>query len=89
MCLSVPAKIESIIDETAVCSVGGALYEANIQLLASEEVQVGDFVLLHAGFAIQKLCPEEAQATLELFESYKSFNRLLDEEEKRTAKRIV
>ena len=42
MCLSIPAKIEKINGETAVCSVGGSTYEANLMMLSVEELEPGD-----------------------------------------------
>ena len=59
MCLSIPSKIISIKDDMAEVSVGGTIFKAGIQLL--EDVNVGDYVLLHAGFAIQKINEEEAE----------------------------
>jgi hydrogenase expression/formation protein HypC len=64
MCLSIPARIVELQDETATVSVGGNRYTAGLQML--DDVDVGDYVLLHAGFAIQKISPEEAEQTLEL-----------------------
>jgi hydrogenase expression/formation protein HypC len=89
MCLSIPAKIETIEGDMAICSVGGATYEASIQMLDPNELAPGDYVLLHTGFAIQKISKEEAEASLALFEEYEAFNQMLDEEEKQTGKRIV
>jgi len=66
MCLAVPAKILEINDLAARVDVGGNVREANIALV--EGVEVGDYVLLHAGFAISKYDPEEARRTLELLE---------------------
>ena len=53
MCLSIPAKVESIDGDMALVSVGGSKYNASLQML--DDVQVGDFILLHTGFAIQKI----------------------------------
>ena len=64
MCLSVPAKILSIEGEKARVSLGGAEYNAALNLL--DNVKVGDYVLLHSGFAIQKIDEEEATETLRL-----------------------
>ncbi len=89
MCLSIPAKIESIDGEMARCSVGGASYQASLQMLDMEEIKTGDYVLLHTGFAIQKISREEAEETLKLFDEFESFNEALDEEERRSGKRIV
>ena len=61
MCLAVPSEIISLSDSMATVSVGGARREVSL-LLLPEEVQTGDFVLVHAGFAIQKF---EREAGLE------------------------
>jgi hydrogenase expression/formation protein HypC len=80
MCLSIPAKIESIEDNMAMVSVGGVTYKASLQLL--DDVSVGDFILLHTGFAIQKISPEEAEETLKIFSEFEDLNKQMDEEEK-------
>ncbi len=64
MCLSVPARIVSVDGEMAEVSVGGAIFRAGLQMV--ENVRVGDYVLLHAGFAIEKLNEEDALETLRL-----------------------
>lgn len=89
MCLSIPARVDSIENEMAVCTVGTSSYNASLELLMHEEVSVGDYVLIHTGFAIQKLDAEEAAATLKTFEEFKSLNNVMDEEEKNTKKRII
>ena len=89
MCLSIPAKVEKINGETARCSVGGSTYEANLQLLMHEQVREGDYVLIHTGFAIQKLDAEEAQASLDAFADFSALNLEMDEEEKELNKRLI
>ncbi len=89
MCLSIPARIEEIDGDTANCSVGTATYNASLHLISHEELKVGDYVLIHTGFAIQKLDEEEAIETLKTFEEFKSLNESLDQEEKETNQRIV
>lgn len=89
MCLSIPAKIESIDGDMAVCSVGGATYEASIELLDSATLSPGDYVLLHTGFALQKISQEEAEETLRLFDEFEQLNEALDQEEQRTGTRII
>jgi len=84
MCLSVPAKVLEIDGELATVSLGGTTYKASIQLL--ENVNVGDYVLVHTGFAISKLEEEEALETLKLFDEYEEFNKMLDEEEEKFRK---
>jgi len=64
MCLSVPAEIISIDGQMAKASVGGAIREISLQLV--EGTVVGDFVLLHTGYAIEKISHEEAQETVRL-----------------------
>jgi hydrogenase expression/formation protein HypC len=66
MCLSIPAKIVALDGDYATVSFGGNSYRAGLQLL--DDVQVGDYVLLHAGFAIQKLDRFEAEETLRLID---------------------
>jgi hydrogenase expression/formation protein HypC len=65
MCLSIPAKVVRIEGDTARVSIGGNEYTAGLQML--EDVEVGDYLLLHAGFAIQKISEKEAEETLQLF----------------------
>ncbi|RLD52321.1 MAG: hypothetical protein DRJ05_17525 [Bacteroidetes bacterium] len=87
MCLSIPAKVEKIENETATVSVGGTQYEASLQML--DDVHVGDYILMHTGFAIQKLDPEEAEESLKTFQEFEEMNKMMDEEEKETGERIV
>ncbi len=64
MCLGIPVKVLEIDGQTAVVEVGGA--RRDVSLLLLEDVRPGDWVILHAGFAIQKLDEEEAEKTLAL-----------------------
>jgi hydrogenase expression/formation protein HypC len=80
MCLSIPAKIDSIDGEMAMVSVGTVKYNASLQLL--DDVKVGDYILLHTGFAIQKISAEEAAETLRIFEEFEDLNKQMDEEER-------
>ena len=67
MCLAVPAQIIAITQDQAHATVelSGVLVEVSLALV--EDVRVGDYVLIHVGFALQKIDPEEAEATLALF----------------------
>ena len=65
MCLGVPMRVESIDGELAVCEIDGVRREASLMMV--DEVAVGDFVIIHAGFAIQKLDEEDAEETLRIF----------------------
>jgi hydrogenase expression/formation protein HypC len=64
VCLGVPAKIISVDGEMAKVEIGGIEYMASLQLLPSA-VQ-GDYVIIHAGFAIEKVDPAEAEETIRL-----------------------
>jgi hydrogenase expression/formation protein HypC len=65
MCLSIPARIVSIDGSMAKVSAGGAIFNAGLHMI--EDAQVGDYILLHAGFAIQKISEKEAAETIKLF----------------------
>ncbi|HIJ65968.1 MAG TPA: HypC/HybG/HupF family hydrogenase formation chaperone [Candidatus Hydrogenedentes bacterium] len=66
MCLAIPARVIEIDEGRARVEVFGNTREANLALV--EDVAIGDYVLVHAGFAIQKLEEEDAQETLQAFE---------------------
>lgn len=89
MCLSIPAKIEKIEGDLAICSVGESSYKASLQLLSGEEIKPGDYVLIHTGFAIQKLDQEEAEASLQAFDEFKKLNEEMDSEEKENNTQLI
>ncbi|MGD1060023.1 MAG: HypC/HybG/HupF family hydrogenase formation chaperone [Methanomassiliicoccales archaeon] len=65
MCLAIPGKIASIRDSIAVVDFGGVQRETNISLV---EAKPGDYVIVHAGFAIQVVDEEDARETIKLWE---------------------
>lgn len=67
MCLAVPAQILEINDGVATCQVGegNTTVDASIMLL-DEEVTTGDYIIIHAGFALRKLDQKEAEETLKI-----------------------
>ena len=65
MCLAIPAQIIEINDTRAKVELAGNVRDADVSLI--DEPAVGDWVLIHAGFAIEKLAPEEAAESLKLF----------------------
>ncbi|TET64019.1 HypC/HybG/HupF family hydrogenase formation chaperone [Candidatus Bathyarchaeota archaeon] len=70
MCLAIPAKVADIKDDNARVDFGeGVLRDVNVMLV---DVKVGDYVLVHAGYAIQVLSEKEALETLRLW------NEILD-----------
>ncbi|MCX6251151.1 MAG: HypC/HybG/HupF family hydrogenase formation chaperone [Bacteroidetes bacterium] len=65
MCLGVPARVIRVEDNEALVAVGSVEYKASLLLL--EDIKEGDYIILHAGFAIEKVDPVEAGETLKLF----------------------
>ena len=66
MCLAIPARVKSINGVEAEVEVGGVSRKASIML--TTEAKVGDYVLLHTGYAINVIDEEEAQETLKIFQ---------------------
>ena len=67
MCLAVPMQIKEITNPyRGICDLDGALQEVDISLI--ENPAVGDYVIIHAGFAIERLDQQEADTRLALFE---------------------
>ena len=62
MCLGVPMQVKTIENEVALCEIDGVQREASLMMI--DGVAVGDYVLIHAGFAIEKVDEDEAQLTL-------------------------
>ena len=66
MCLAIPARVAELLDDGgAVVEVGGVRKEISLALL--DGVAVDDYVIVHVGYAINRLDPEEAEKTLQLF----------------------
>ena len=65
MCLAIPSKVVRIEDSIATIDVHGARRDISL-LLMPDEVKVGDYVLVHAGFAIQRIDEEIAEESLRL-----------------------
>ena len=63
MCLAVPAKIVSVSGDKAEVEIGGIRREASLALV-SDQVSVGDYVLIHTGYAIAKVNEKEARTIL-------------------------
>lgn len=66
MCLAIPARIEELTPPSnAIVNLGGVRKEISLALV--DDAGVGDYVIVHVGYALQKLDQEEAERTLELF----------------------
>jgi len=66
MCLGIPMKVKKIKDDFAQVESGRLTCSINIQMLP--KVKVGDYVIVHAGFAIEKVDPEKAKETLRMID---------------------
>ena len=66
MCLAVPMKIKKIEEDFAIVESGRILRRVNIQMLT--QVRIGDYILVHAGFAIEKIDPHKAKQTLKIID---------------------
>lgn len=64
MCLAIPARVVKIDGDHAEVDIGGVRREASIALLSGEGVAVGDYVLIHTGYAISKVGEDDARAIL-------------------------
>ena len=73
MCLAVPAQVISLAGQEAEVDFGGV--RRRISVVLTPEVRVGDYVLIHTGFAIQVLDEDEARETLRLFQELDEFSR--------------
>ena len=68
MCLAIPMQITEINGFNARCEAKGVEREVSLFMLQDESLQLGDFVMVHIGYAIQKILPEEAHTAWELFD---------------------
>jgi len=78
MCLAIPVQVRLIEGNEAEVEIGGI--GRRISIILTPEVRVGDYVLLHTGYAINVIDEEEAEETLKLFEEMASFEDELERE---------
>ncbi|WIW50531.1 HypC/HybG/HupF family hydrogenase formation chaperone (plasmid) [Bradyrhizobium sp. 62B] len=65
MCLAIPAEVTKLLpDDMAIVSIDGVSKEISVALI--EDLAIGDYVIIHVGYALTKIDPEEAQRTVEL-----------------------
>jgi len=84
MCLSIPSKVVKISEDKTMCTVDtmGVQRDANLMMMEDADVSVGDYVLLHIGFVMNKIDETEALASID---TYKEILEVMDEEERRQA----
>ena len=68
MCLGIPMQVQEIDGFTARCEAKGVEREVSLFMLQDEPVTIGDFVVVHVGYAIQKITPQEAQSAWEIYD---------------------
>ena len=84
MCLSIPSKVVKIDKEsnTATVDTMGVQRDASLHLMTEDEVSIGDYVLLHIGFVMNKIDEEDALASIE---TYREIIELMNEEDRQKA----
>jgi hydrogenase expression/formation protein HypC len=67
-------QVQQVDDFNAVCEAKGVTRDVSLFMLQGEEIDVGDYVLVHVGYAIQKVSPENAAASWELIDEVLNYN---------------
>ena len=68
MCLGIPMQIREINGFNANCEAKGVFRDVSLFMLQDEALEVNDFIVVHVGYAIQKITPQEAQTAWELYD---------------------
>ena len=68
MCLAIPMQVRSVDGYQCVCEARGVEREVSLFMLQDEPVSPGDFVLIHVGYAIQKISAKDAAESWQLFD---------------------
>jgi hydrogenase expression/formation protein HypC len=68
MCLAIPMQIESVNGYTARCQAKGIYRDVSLFMMQDELPQIGDFIMVHVGYAIQKVTEAEARSAWELYD---------------------
>lgn len=77
MCLAIPVLVEQLVgDDSAIVNLGGMRKEVSLALV--DDVDVGDYVIVHVGYALQKLDTAEAERTLAAFAELGALNGQVD-----------
>ncbi len=84
MCLSIPSIVVKVSEDKTMCTVDtmGVQRDANLMMMEDDDVTVGDYVLLHIGFVMNKIDEEEALASID---TYREILELMDKEERKRA----
>ncbi len=68
MCLGIPMQIKSIDGFLARCEAKGVERDVSLFMMQDDKLEVGDFIVVHVGYAIQKISQQEAQTAWELYD---------------------
>ena len=68
MCLGIPMQVKQIDGFTARCEAKGVERDVSLFMLQDEVISAGDYVVVHVGYAIQKVTPQEARSAWELYD---------------------
>ncbi|MCK5001510.1 MAG: HypC/HybG/HupF family hydrogenase formation chaperone [Gammaproteobacteria bacterium] len=68
MCLGIPMQIKSIDGFTALCEAKGVKRDVSLFMMQDDKLEVDDFIVVHVGYAIQKISEQEAQTAWELYD---------------------
>ena len=68
MCLGIPMQITAIDGYTAHCEARGVMRDVSLFMLQGENLQAGDYIVVHLGYAIQKITAQEARTAWELYD---------------------
>ena len=68
MCLAIPMQVTAIDGFVAQCEAKGVQRDVRLFMMPEDAVAVGDFVMVHVGYAIQKVTPQDARSAWELFD---------------------
>jgi hydrogenase expression/formation protein HypC len=68
MCLAIPMQIESVDGFMARCQAKGVYRDVSLFMMQDEPPQIGDYVMVHVGYAIQKVTEADARSAWELFD---------------------
>ncbi len=84
MCLSIPSKVIRVSEDKTMCTVDtmGVQRDANLMMMEEGDVKIGDYILLHIGFVMNKIDETEALASIE---TYKEILDLMNEEDRKQA----
>lgn len=79
MCLAIPMQVLELDGYTARCGAGGVEREVNLFMLQDDPVAIGDYVMVHVGYAIQKVTPEHARSAWATFDAMQGSGTATDD----------